>query len=430
MRAQRRLGDYLWSIAVVFSAVFTACAWFVTAADAGGQRQVAKLGVGDSVFWGGEHVEASEPGPEPLPIPTLLNEESAVDDCAEPNCFEYRIELIERGAVFRVAIDTPDCVNDFTLELVSPSGAVKAQDSSCYSAEVYVDDPAKGTWLARVTPMGSEAAVFRMRAKLEGNPIQPSRRRALLPNLRVEPPHEFGFGDEGGGLAGASSSCYEDEIVEDSAQRCLRFAVGPQNVGAGPLEIKFARTTNVGTEAAMYQRVYYNDGTSTMRDAGSSEFHKTHQHFHLKGFATFELLRVKHRDTGKLVPAGTGHKSGFCLVDMRIARWRSFDQQRSYSARSNCMPVGGKAELGLSAGWTDVYGAALSGNYVDFGDNPDGRYVIRTVVDSLDHILESKERDNVGYAYVSIKGPNVTLLERGQGTGPWDPNKIVSRWPR
>lgn len=429
MRAQRRRGQFVWSVAVVVSAVFASCAWLITAANAGSERPVGRLGVGGSVFWSGDHVQGSEPQPEPLPIPTVLGNDSDVDDCAEPSCFEYRIELVERGALFRVAIDTPDCLDGFSLELVAPNGSVQATDSSCYSAEVYVEDPPKGTWTARVTPLGSEETDFRMRAKLEGAPPESHRRRALLPNLRVEPPHEFSFGDEGGGLASTSSSCYEDEIIEDSAQRCLRFSVGPQNVGAGPLEVKFARSTEVGTEAAMYQRVYYSDGTSTMRDAGSSEFHKTHQHFHLKGFATFELLRVTDRGKGILVPAGVGHKSGFCLVDMRIARWRAFDQQRSYSARSNCMPVGGKAELGLSAGWTDVYSADLPGNYVDFGANPDGRYVVRTEVDSLDHILESKERDNVGYAYVSVKGSDVTLLERGQGTSPWDPSKIVFRWP-
>jgi hypothetical protein len=213
--------------------------------------------------------------------------------------------------------------------------------------------------------------------------------------------------------------------VEDGAQRCLRFSVGPQNAGVGPLELKFARGAEVGTDSSMYQRVYYSDGTSKMRDAGASEFHKTHQHFHLKGFATFDLLRVTDRAEGTLEPAGTGHKSGFCLVDMRISRWRKFGHQRAYSARSNCMPVGGQAELGLSAGWTDVYGWNLPGNYVEFGDNRDGHYVVRVVVDSLGHIRESKERDNVGYAYISIKGDSVTLLERGQGASPWDPNRIV-----
>jgi hypothetical protein len=225
----------------------------------------------------------------------------------------------------------------------------------------------------------------------------------------------------------ASSSCYEEEVVEDGAVRCLRFAVGPQNVGAGPLELKFARETSVSTDASMRQRIYYSDGSSEMRDAGSSEFHKAHQHFHLKGFAKFRLFRVTDRSEGKLTKAGTGNKAGFCLVDLRIAQWRRFDQQRAYSARSSCMPVGGEAELGLSAGWTDVYGAELSGNYIDFGDNEDGYYVIRTVVDSNDYVLESNERDNVGYAYIEVRGDSVTLLERGQGLSPWDPKKIAFR---
>lgn len=412
----------------MITATFTACAWLMAVANAGSQGPVGRLGVGDSIFWSGDQVEATQN--QPLPIPSLLSENEPIEDCDGSRCFEYEIELVERGAVLRVAIDTPDCQDGFTLELLSPNGVTQAQDSSCYSAEVYVDDPVKGTWIARVTPLGSDEAEFRMRAKLEGAPKKSSERRVLLPNLRVEPPHEFNFGEEGGGIARTSSSCQEDEIVEDGAQRCLRFAVGPQNVGAGPLEVKFARLEGLGPEAAMFQRIYYSDGTSEMRDAGSSEFHKTHQHFHLTGFAKLELFRVADRSTGKLVKAGKGTKSGFCLVDMRIARWRSFEQHRAYSARSNCMPVGGKAELGLSAGWTDVYHSDLPGNYVDFGDNPDGRYVVRVTVDSLDHIRETKERDNVGYAYVEIKGSKVTLLERGQGTSPWDGQRTVFNWSR
>lgn len=385
---------------------------------------VGTLRVGDALFWDGDDVSATE-DPLPVPVPSLLGDDQ-VGECRDGECLEYEIEVAERGAQLRVAIDTPDCESVFSLELVDPAGVVNAKDQSCYSAEAYVRNPAKGAWIARVVPSSSGESVFRMRAKLEGPRVAPTARRALLPNLRVEPPHQVGFHADEAGLGGSKSSgCFEDETIEDGAVRCLRFSVGPQNTGAGPLELKFSREANLGTEASMYQRVYYSDGTTEMRDAGSSEFHKTHQHFHLKGFARFELFRVTNRSEGTLVRSGMGHKSGFCLVDLRIARWRRFNQQRAYSARSNCLPVGGEAELGLSAGWTDVYGYELSGNYVDFADNPDGYYVIRTVVDSQRRILETNERDNVGYAYVDIRGSSVTLIERGQGKSPWDPNKTA-----
>lgn len=263
-----------------------------------------------------------------------------------------------------------------------------------------------------------------MRAKLERAPAEPETKRLLLPNLRVEPPHQFTF-QTGEPSALASKSCYEDEIVEDRAQRCLRFSVGAQNVGRGPLELEFARLTDVGSEGVMYQRLYYSDGSTARREAGRSEFHKMHRHFYFTRVRAPAAAPVADRSRGALEAAGRGHKSGFCMIDLRIARWRKFDQQRAYSARSDCSPVGDRADMGISAGWTDIYTYDTPGNYVEFGDNPDGHYVVRATVDRTGNVRESSDRDNVGYAYVRVEDGNVTLLERGLDSSPWDRHKVV-----
>lgn len=394
-------------------------------AQAGGRKQVAQLKAGDSVFWNGDSIEGAPDDDELLPIgvPAPLSEEQKQTGCGD-GCFEYTLDITAGGERLRVAVDTPDCHTSITITLFDPSGQKRDSETSCYSAEIYERSPQKGTWTVRAVASGSNP-VFRLRAKLEGAGKVAGSRKALLPNLRVEPPHDFSL--DSGGIGLASKSCYEEEVVEDGARRCLRFAVGPQNTGKGPLELKFTRSTEVSTDASMEQRVYYTDGSTEMRPAGESEFHKAHGHFHLKGFAKFKLLRVTDRTTGKLVDAGTGNKAGFCLVDLRIAQWRSFEQQRSYAARSNCMPVGGKAELGLSAGWTDVYGPELVGNYIDIGDSPDGFYVLRTIVDSNGYVLETNENDNVGYSYIELRGDTIRLIERGRGADPWDPNKTVMK---
>lgn len=390
---------------------------------AGGKRDVATLGVGDAVFWMGDQIEgAPEEGPLPVPLPSLWGNQPA-KGCGD-DCFEYGLEVAGKGQMLRVSVDTPDCRDGITMELIDPSGEIRRTEISCYSAEVYVRNPEKGMWIVKATASGFDP-VFRMRAKLEGSKRKPTSRRALLPNLRVEPPHDFRFDSDGLGLA--SDSCYEEEVVEDGARRCLRFAVGPQNTGKGPLELRFSKDADVARGASMTQRIHYSDGSTEMRDAGESEFHKAHGHFHLKGFARFTLFRVTNRETGEVKHAGIGNKAGFCLVDMRIARWRRFDQARSFTARSNCMPVGGKAEVGLSAGWTDIYGAELSGNYIDVGNSPDGLYVLRTEVDSGGYILESNEEDNVGYSFFELDGNRVRLIERGRGSDPWDPDKAVAR---
>jgi hypothetical protein len=74
-----------------------------------------------------------------------------------------------------------------------------------------------------------------------------------------------------------------------------------------------------------------------------------------------------------------------------------------------------------------VYRWQRPGQYVEFGSNGDGRYVVRSTVDHLNHILESNDSNNSAYALIKIVGDHVQLLERGWGTGPFDPHKVVFR---
>jgi hypothetical protein len=83
--------------------------------------------------------------------------------------------------------------------------------------------------------------------------------------------------------------------------------------------------------------------------------------------------------------------------------------------------------LGLSPGWGDVYRWQRPGQYVDFGSNGDGLYVVRTTVDIENKILETNDNDNSAYALVKVVGDQVQLLERGWGTSPFDPHKVVFR---
>ena len=80
----------------------------------------------------------------------------------------------------------------------------------------------------------------------------------------------------------------------------------------------------------------------------------------------------------------------------------------------------------LNKGWTDIYSWSLSGNYVEFGTNGDGDYVVRLTADAADKIEETNERDNTSYTWVRVEGNEVTILERGWGTDPWDPQKEIA----
>jgi hypothetical protein len=168
-----------------------------------------------------------------------------------------------------------------------------------------------------------------------------------------------------------------------------------------------------------------------MRPAGRYSFHVTHGHFHDDNVLTYELFRVADRATGKLVPAGEGTKSGFCPADQLFGDWAAFAQDKSgtfgegdSASGGNCFsPTDGF--IGLTAGWGDVYRWQRPGQYVEFGSNGDGLYVVRATVDRSNHVLEANDTDNSAYALVRIAGERVDPIERGQGMSPWDTSKVV-----
>ena len=373
--------------------------------------------------------------------------------------FEFPFEVTPGGARLRVAIDTPSREDTFTVELVDPAGAVQAtaENSNQFNDEAFADDPAPGAWTVRVSAAGATKAAFRMRAKLERTiPAPPARKVALLPNLKTVPPYELTFIAPANPLNGVYPpdtvnppldvagqhplSCTADEMAPveaggGGAQRCLRLTSGPINVGEGPFDMRFRMTEDatdgdldpVHLRGPISQVIHYSDGSTRSRAAGTYIFHTTHAHFHDENILTYELFKMRG-DTP--VAAGEGVKSGFCPADQLFGEWRRFVQQPSGYFGEGDTPTGNcfsasDGLIGLTAGWGDVYRWQRPGQYVEFGDNTDGRYVVRSTVDKGDHVQETNERDNSAYALVRIVGEHITLLERGQGAGPWDPRKVL-----
>lgn len=388
-----------------------------------GDPLVASLHQGEAVFWHGPYIEET-------------NTNGCRDDAGA--CFVYKIEVAEPAARLRVALDYPMGNDLIDFYLRDPGGErVEVKRKGFYSGEIFVRSPQMGIWRVVVVPRFASKTAFRLRAKLEPPAEGPAERRVLAPNLRLEPPFDFRFRPPITMLAGvyaglgphALDSCGYDETVEDSARRCLRLSLGPQNAGDGPLELRFSPVTDAATgEAPMFQVVHYGDGTTKERRAGSYEYHKMHGHYHFSGFATLELLKVTDREMGVLEAAGEGHKSGFCFGDVMMNSWHEFIQEPAQSSRSSCQD-NFEAYMGLTRGWTDIYTWDTPGNYVEFGDNTDGYYVVRAAVDVDEVILETNEGDNVSYALIQVTGNKVRVLERGFGSDPWDPDKhVVTNW--
>ncbi|HEX9774539.1 MAG TPA: hypothetical protein VGB83_03040 [Actinomycetota bacterium] len=406
--------------------------------DAGTAGPAAVVGVltpGASLFWNGGRVGGTVDRAAGAP-------ETASAECPDGPCFVYAVEVAKRAARLRIAIDVPNRNDHFRIRIVSPSGeTTEFMNFNKFNAEGFVADPAPGTWSVAVSPLTAEYSSFRLRAKLEKTEwAPPASLKKWLPNLRVPRIWEPTFVAPVTGIAGVMFddvnppleaagvhpfSCTADEM-QGGAHRCLRFSFQMATSGPGAFDVRFDRSTEV-VHGEMVQCIAKPGGTAIARPAGTYTFHEVHGHYHYDDVVLHELFRVKNRAKGKLVRAGTGEKTGYGPADQSFADWTAFNQAASGTSGSgdNCLP-GSTGRIGLSRGWGDAYRWQRPGNFVEFGDNPDGWYVIRTTADPLDHLKETNEHDNAGYAYVRIIGDSVRLLEQGMGTSPWDPDKVVN----
>lgn len=400
---------------------------------------VGSLTADSSLFWNGGHV-----GSSPTHSLPVVPSSPSFDRCAQVEpCFIFQFDVLASGAVLRVAFDTPMRDDGFEVTYTSPTGGVtRRSNANQYSIENFFLSPVLGKWTVKVAPYSAEHASFRMRAKLESAPYQPSGTGALPPNLRVTRQWEFGFvapANPGNGLfppddanpplevAGQHPlSCGVDETVDEGTSRCLRFSFGLANVGDGTFDVRSNgdRSGNVFPMTQCVQQAA--PALPVARPAGQGVFHTTHGHFHYHNIIFHQLYLVTDRTNGAMVQVGDGKKLGYSPADQGIGEWSRFVQAPAGSSGGfgNCAP-GTSNRLGMSSGWGDAYRYQRPGNFVDFTAGGDGYYVVQTTADPENVVLESNENDNTSYAYLRIVGEEIDVLESGIGASPWDPNKVV-----
>jgi len=358
------------------------------------------IGIGKSVLWSGPRVEAS----------------------TGERTFDYTLRVARGGNRLRIGFDHPQVGDTFGVSINGPGGA--AADFSVgpgiYSDEALFDNPAAGTWRIRVSADDVTDSAFRLRAKLEARPPSLGTKSGdVLPNLQILPPHDASFltpvtngaADQDPPGVPGGSGCHPEEHAEDGAIRCLRFGFGVRNTGRGPMDLSY-RGGMEPEDQDLYQKVYRADGGSYERPAGKAVFHKTHGHYHHSEAVGLQLFSVVDAKTGKLEPLGEKRSKGFAHRNELLRDWNRF------------YPTTSLTGFGLLPGWADIYEWDRPGNYIDFGVNGDGRYVLRMWADPVDGILEKNERDNLGYTYFEVAGTEVELIEAGRGRDPWDPCKI------
>jgi hypothetical protein len=130
-------------------------------------------------------------------------------------------------------------------------------------------------------------------------------------------------------------------------------------------------------------------------------YSQAHGHYHMKEFNKYTLIDGK----GKI--AIPSKKPGFCLVDV--------EQISPNPAPRKFVSCSQTAEMGVSAGWADVYRADIGCQFLIIDGVPDGDYTLVCTTNTAhasdkDGVPEGTYSDNTISVCLRITGDNVTEM--------------------
>jgi hypothetical protein len=228
------------------------------------------------------------------------------------------------------------------------------------------------------------------------------------------------------------NSCYPDETGFVGAHRCLRFTNEIQNVGTGPLKMRFT-FLGAGTQGArvgfvdcrMEQVVDRTDGSNLLRNAGPCVFHPSHAHFHYSNFAEFTLHRVRANGSSDPAVLRKSSKRGFCLTDVHNSGFGTdHNSGRTYWFPNCNLPDRTQAAsqasagtvwetMGISPGWSDVYTWDTPDQYIEISGVPDGVYDVVSTANPDGGIAEGGRRDGSARTRICLKANTVKVMASG-----------------
>jgi len=112
-------------------------------------------------------------------------------------------------------------------------------------------------------------------------------------------------------------------------------------------------------------------------NAGIFEFAACHNHYHIKNFADYRLLKMD----GSLAVAG--HKQAFCFIS-------SFKYTNDSNGQDK--PAFTCDYQGIQSGWGDWYYKQLSGQWIDITGVPEGDYIVRVTINAVGMFDEGANR--------------------------------------
>lgn len=238
-------------------------------------------------------------------------------------------------------------------------------------------------------PLWLAASVTVARAE---NPTQAAH--LLIPDLQPLPPYELQL-----------------ELRYGGVEKHLRFSHAIWNRGPGALELHGWYDRFAGS-VLVRQLLRSADGSFLNSQTGEFVYHSRHEHWHWDGFSRYEILSVNEDGApGDLLVSS--EKVGFCLRDdermpgyLLGHAFEAGDVQQPRARFGEC----GWQKQGLSPGWVDVYGFELDDQSLEITDVPDGVYLLRTLVDPADLLLETDESNNSAQLYFGIYGQRLVVF--------------------
>jgi hypothetical protein len=171
-------------------------------------------------------------------------------------------------------------------------------------------------------------------------------------------------------VKGSSCAVVEDCVNGAGKRKLMRFDVQTPNIGTA--DLYFGNPAN--------NPIFH--------------FSPCHGHYHLDGYALYELLNPNGTPVIVNGRGVIGHKQAFCLLDsVQVS-------PTAGPAKYNC------SNQGISVGWSDVYDASLDCQWIDVTGVPGGNYLLRVTINggaNGTHVFaESDYSDNTATVPVTV----------------------------
>lgn len=206
----------------------------------------------------------------------------------------------------------------------------------------------------------------------------PGAEQLLCPNLRIAPPRDLYVERAGGGHVR------------------LRATSDVRSRGRGPIELHGRR--DGWRSMRVNQRIYRaGGGHVTLRTGASLRFTDVGEYFggrfwKVHQLARFELWKVD-RDRHLLRRVRTGPKLNYCLRDLERTDPGPRSPRHRHYPGCNQNPYQDRVTLGTSVGWSDIYPADYSKQWINVAGLR-GCFAFVMRVDPRNLLFESNERDN------------------------------------